>query len=323
MATSVFLTVDTEFAWRHHVEGLTPDEIVRRSFQPAGVGIGWQLRRLAAHRLKAVFFVDPMPALVFGLDPFRRIVGEILEAGQRVQLHLHPNWAGARAGDGGASHGGFALSEYDRQAQCDLIGQARELLMAAGAPRPVAFRAGSYAANGSTLDALADLGFLYDSSHNGSDHPDPSAIDLPPRQIAPVAHRGVIEVPVTVIEDLPGRLRHFQICALSAAEMAAALDHAATNDHAVVTIVSHGFELANRDGTQANGIHVGRFESLCGMLEERADIAPTRWFSERPDLTLADPSVEGGDEPLAPSLLRTGLRQVQQLWSNLVEERAA
>jgi hypothetical protein len=29
------------------------------------------------------------------------------------------------------------------------------------------------------------------------------------------------------------------------------------------------------------------------------------------------------DRPLGPSLLRTGLRQAQQLWSNLVAERAA
>ena len=318
MATSIFLTIDTELAWRHHAEGLEPDEIVKRSLDPAGVGIAWQLKRLAAHDLKAVFFVDPMPALVYGLEPFKRIVGAILDAGQRVQLHLHPNWTDAVADDGGEGHAPFALNQYGFADQRDLIANARDLLTAAGAPPPVAFRAGSYAANCETLDALADLGFHYDSSHNGSEHPETSGIDLPPHQIAPIEHRGVIELPVTLIEEWPGRLRHFQICALSAGEMSAALDHADTNNHAAVTIVSHSFELANRDGTQENGIHVARFEALCAMLQDRADRMPTRWFTDFPDMPLGR-----NDVPLAPSLIRTGIRQVQQLWSNLVEERAA
>ena len=38
MATSVFLTVDTEFAWRHHAAGLDVDTIYDRSIEPAGVG---------------------------------------------------------------------------------------------------------------------------------------------------------------------------------------------------------------------------------------------------------------------------------------------
>ena len=69
MATPVFLTVDTEFAWRHHAAGLDVDTIYARSLEPAGVGLSYQLDRLAAHGLKACFFVDPMPALVFGLGP--------------------------------------------------------------------------------------------------------------------------------------------------------------------------------------------------------------------------------------------------------------
>src|SRR5205823_4666644 len=112
--------------------------------------------------------------------------------------------------------------------------------------------------NDDTLRALARLGFVYDSSHNGAE-PEESRITLPPAQIAPVM-REVIEVPVTVIEDAPGIWRTFQLCALSSLESAAALDHAAKAGHGAVTIVSHGFELANRLGTRANAVHVRRFE---------------------------------------------------------------
>ncbi|UUL82816.1 polysaccharide deacetylase family protein [Sphingomonas qomolangmaensis] len=318
MTTRVFLTVDTELMWRHHAAGLPVAEQIARSIEPAGVGVGYQLRMLAEHGLKATFFVDPMPARTYGLDVVKAIVAPILAAGQEVQLHLHPNWAGAVAGDGGTAHARFELVDYTLAEQRDLIAEAAALLVAAGVPQPVAFRSGSYAANDDTLAALAELGFGYDSSHNGSEHPWPSAITLPVRQIAPVRHRDVIECPVTLIEDAPGKLRHFQICALSVAEMRAALDHAAREDHAAVTIVSHGFELAARTGTRANRVHMRRFEALCAMLAARAEAMPTTWYAEAGGLRLGQ-----GDAPLGPNVVRTRLRQAEQLWSNMVEERAA
>ena len=317
MPTPVFVTVDTEFAWRHHAQGCDVGTMFDRSLEPAGVGVGYQLDRLRRHDLKACFFVDPMPALVFGLDPVRRMIDPILSAGQEVQLHLHPNWTGASAADQGRSFARFQLHEYGLDEQADLIAGATELLVAAGAPAPVAFRAGSYAADDNTLTALARLGFAYDSSHNGAER-DASRIDLPAERIAPVAHRGLIEVPVTVIEDRPGSLRTFQLCALSAGEARDALDHAAAAGHAAVTIVSHSFELANRAGTRANAVHVHRYDTLCAMLDERRDVLPTAHFADRPALRL-----DAADRPLAPDLLRTRWRQAEQLWSNWVAERAA
>lgn len=314
MATTVFLTVDTEFAWRHHAAGHDVDGIYRRSLEPAGVGLAFQLAALRRHGLKACFFVDPMPALVFGIAPVRRMVETILDAGQEVQLHLHPNWTAARAGDGGTAHARFQLHEYALDEQRALIAGATDLLVAAGAPPPIAFRAGNFAADDDTLRALAALGFAYDSSHNGAEA---GRISLPPRQIAPV-DRGVVEVPVTVIEDSPGSLRPFQLCALSAAEASDALDHAAVAGHAAVTIVSHGFELANRAGTRANMVHVRRFEALCTLLGDVADRLPTAHFADRPPLRLGQ-----ADRPLAPDALRTRWRQAEQLWSNWVAERAA
>lgn len=315
--TAVFLTIDTELMWRHHTARCDLATQVERSIEPAGVGIAYQLALLARHDLKATFFVDPMPTMVFGLDAIRPTVEAIVAAGQEVQLHLHPNWAGARIDDV-ERHGRFELIDYSLDEQRALIAGARDLLKACGAPDPVAFRAGSYAANDDTLAALADLGFAYDSSHNGADAPWPSQIDLPPRQIAPVERSGVVEVPVTLIEDMPGHLRQFQICALSQGEMRAALDHAAAEGHEAVTIVGHSFELANRTGTRPNGVHVGRFEGLCAMLADARDTLSTTQFRDLP-------AFAGSEEaaPLGPNRLRTRWRQAEQLWSNWVEERAA
>lgn len=318
MTTPVFLTVDTELKWSHHVAGLSLDEIARRSLEPAGVGVGFHLERMARHGLKGCFFVDPMPALVHGLGPIRRVVEAILEAGQEVQLHCHPNWTGADAQDRAKAPPRFDLADFSADEQLRLIEGARDLLMAAGAPEPVAFRAGAYAANDDTLDALAALNIAYDSSHNGAEHPRPSALGLSARLIGPVAHRGIIEVPVSLVEDRPGSLRPLQLCAVSMGELAAALDHAARHRHGAVTIVSHGFELANRAGTRPNAVHVRRFDRLCELLERRADVLPTEHFADFPVLR---PGM--ADKPLAPDPLRTHWRQAEQLWSNWVEERAA
>lgn len=316
--TAVFLTIDTEFSWRRYREGLGWDAIHARSIEPAGVGVGYQLRRLAERGLKACFFVDPMPAIAFGLAPVRRMVGTILDAGQEVQLHLHAQWTGADAADRTRPPSRDDLCLYDAAEQAALIEGAADLLIAAGAPRPTAFRAGSYAADDETLAALARLGFRHDSSHNGAAHPHPSSIGLPARQVAPVARCGVIEVPVTVIEDAPGNLRTMQVCALSTPEMRAALDHAARSRHAAVTIVSHSFELANRAGTGPNAVHVRRFDALLDLLDERRDVMPTSWFADDVPLALGQ-----ADAPLGPDRVRTGRRRAEQLWSNWVAERAA
>lgn len=315
MATRVLLTVDTELMWRHFAAGATWERNLERSYEASGVGVPYQLEMLARHGLKACFFVDPMPGLVYGLEPVKRMVAPILAAGQEVQLHLHSFWHKLAAGADPA--GAFELTAFDFDAQLDLLRTARELLMQAGGPEPIAFRAGSYGADADTLRALAVLGFRFDSSHNGAHHPWPSALPLPPRQIAPVAIGGVIEVPVTVIEDRPGHLRHLQLCAVSADELRDGLSHAAANHHPVVTIVSHSFELAARSGRRPNLLLRNRFEGLCELLARHADRFPAVHFTELEDLPLGRPA-----EPLPPRRMRQASRMLEQVWGNLVYERS-
>ncbi|HEX2764756.1 MAG TPA: polysaccharide deacetylase [Allosphingosinicella sp.] len=315
MATRVLITVDTELGWRPYREGAGWEENLVRSFDPAGVGVPWQLQRLDEHGLKAVFFVDPMPALVYGIEPIRRMVEPILAAGQEVQLHLHPVWASVASGKPEGEK--FELTCFDAAGQLDLVRTARDLLVEAGAPQPVAFRSGSYAVDAATLAALKALGLRYDSSHNGSYAPDPSALPLERDLIAPVAIDGIIELPVTQIEDSGGRLRHVQLCALSSDEIEACLLHAAREGHPAVVLVTHGFELASRDGKRANGALCGRFERLCAFLENHSETLPTAHFSGLGDLVIGAEA-----RPLPASRLRRTRRLAEQAWSNALYERA-
>lgn len=314
MSSRVFLTVDTELTWRHHRDGEGWRENFERSFEAAGVGIPYQLETLAAHGLKACFFVDPMPALLFGIEPVERMVAPILAAGQEVQLHVHPFWERLAEGDEGTLR--FELCDYDLTQQRRLIATARDLLVSAGAPTPTAFRAGSYAANGNTLAALAQLGIRYDSSHNGSHHPRPSAIPLRRRQIAPIAINGVVEIPVSQIEERPGRLRHLQICAVSFDELRSALLHARRHHHPATTIVSHSFELATRDGLRVNQMLRRRFERLCRFLADHRATLPTASFGALDDIDL-----DAGSQPSRGRPDRTIRRVAGQLWGGSRYER--
>jgi hypothetical protein len=309
MTTRVLLTVDTELRWDSHVRGASWQENLALSFDPAGVGVGYQLERLAAHGLKACFFVDPMPALLYGIEPIRRMVEPILAAGQEVQLHLHPSWADV-------ANPVFELTGLGPKRQLDLIRTARELLIEAGAPPPIAFRSGSYAADLATLEGLATLGIRFDSSHNGSHHPDPSDLPLDPRRIAPALLEGLVEIPITQIEQRRGHLRHLQICAVSFDELRAALRHAADRSHPVVNIVGHSFELAARGGRRANPLLVRRFEKLCGFLAANRERLPTAFFTD-----LGDVALDAEALPLRSGALRTAARMAEQAWGNAVYER--
>jgi hypothetical protein len=314
MPSRVLLTVDTELTWGHYARGAGWEENLARSFDPAGVGVSYQLHVLKEHGLKACFFVDPMPALVYGIEPIRRMVEPILASGQEVQLHIHPVW---RSVVEGQKEGGlFELNDFNAAQQRGLIEEARNLLVEAGAPPPIAFRAGGYAANSDTLAALRSLGITYDSSHNGSHHPVPSGLPLEREIISPLECEGVIEVPVGQIEAAPGKLRHLQLCAVSTEEIKAALDHADANDHPLTTIVSHSFELATRDGLRPNRSVCRRFGALCAFLRDNRQRLPTSFFSDLAAVPLGEPA-----SPLPPRRLRTASRMVEQIWANARYER--
>ena len=123
MMTQVLLTIDTELTWRHYARGAGWRENLAMSYDPAGAGVPYQLKQLARHGLRACFFVDPMPAMIYGLDPIRRMVEPILEAGQEVQLHLHPFWRDLAQGRRDDAR--FELTDFLADEQHELIVPAR------------------------------------------------------------------------------------------------------------------------------------------------------------------------------------------------------
>lgn len=317
--TKVYITIDTEYS-ASLVQRMGKDcraENFARSISaetPDGdAGISYQLEVFNRYGLKGVFFVDPMPALIWGTEAIADIVGPIVEAGHDVQLHLHSEWlefAGSDTpvkGKTGGNIKGFTLDE-----QCVLLDYARSVLIAAGAPRPVAFRAGNYGANDDTCRALAQLGFTHESSHTPGIAASASDISLTSDDRQPVEHCGLIQVPIGCIETFGGDLRHAQITALSAAEMKAAFKHAKNSGIETFTLVSHSFELLCRQREKINWIVRRRFEALCKGIAGMKGITTGTYADDPPQImALSEPPPV---LPLDP--VRSGYRLAEQAVAN-------
>lgn len=277
-------------------------------------GIPHKLDLLKEHGQKAVFFVDPMPALVWGVAAIEDIVAPIIAAGQDVQLHCHTEWLelAAHANPLASGRIGRNLADFPLEEQCELLHFARDTLIAAGAPPPVAFRAGNYGANDDTLRALATLGFSYDSSHCPALIGGDCRISLGPEARDPIGHMGVIEVPVGSIGTVGGGQRHAQITALTLLEMLAAIRHARDSGRESFTLVSHSFELFNRRTMSANRIVRKRFAGLIKALAAMRQVETGCYSQNPPTIRLT----AGRHEPLPPSAMRTGLRIAEQFVSN-------
>lgn len=319
--TTCYITIDVEYDFGFaRRSGATTHEIdfVRsiNCVTPYGAaGVEYQMNVLDRHGLKAVFFVDPMPALIWGVAAIEDIVRPIVARGHDVQLHIHTEWltlAGSKNPLG--ERVGNNIKDFTVDDQCILIKYAKDVLVAAGAPEPVAFRAGSYGANDDTLRSLAALGLRYDSSYCPGIASSLCDINLPPGVRAPIEHCGVIEVPIGCIADSGSRLRHAQITALSSAEMLSALHHAHDNGVNCFTMVSHSFELMSRDRSRVNKIVRRRFEEICSGLARMRGVSTGTYTSHLPCIAshLEHASV------LTFSPFRKGLRIVEQGVSNLL-----
>jgi hypothetical protein len=317
--TRTYITIDTEYSSgmaRRRGSACRKENFasaIMGESSKGSAGIGYQLDVFAAHGLKAVFFVDPMPALLWGVAAVADVVGPIIERGHDVQLHLHSEWL-ELAGQANplGNRIGRNIKDFCLDEQCQLLEYARSVLIAAGAPRPIAFRAGNYGANDDTLRALSLLGMTHDSSHCpgiiGSD----CAIGLGMQDREPVLRHGIIEVPIGCIAAAGGGVRHAQLTALSAAELLAAIRHAEASDARSFTLVSHSFELMSRDRTRINPILRRRFEKFCAGLAGLAGVSTGTYADNPPTAgTTTEPIPLLGHNPL-----RTGLRLAEQALAN-------
>ena len=289
MKTRVYLTIDTETsmgsAWKHLDRKPLPVE--RRIFcETGGHGYGLPLMvdALRSHGFRATFFVEVFSALCLGEGPIRRVFDFLLERGQDVQLHTHPNFHNYALATGSGNRENFehykklpdAIHQYSREQQCALLKEARNLFVRFAGFRPVAYRAGGFRANIDTLAALPD-GIVIDSSFDASD-----------RQSFPGSHlqlnvvqklEGVFEFPLSVGTTGVGPFRgykHLEISALSLRELRTALLEAHSGGLRDCVIVFHSFSAVKHKDAyyseiKPDRIVIARYLGLLRFLAEHHD----------------------------------------------------
>lgn len=318
----VFFTFDVEVwcdGW-HRIDEKFPDAFRKYILgdTPAGAyGVPYTLDVLNAHGLPGVFFVEPLFSARFGAQPLADIVGPILATpGHEVQLHLHTEWVDEARTPLLETAGGKRqhLRYFSRDEQAQLIGTGAQMLRDAGVDRIDAFRAGSFAFNRDTLDALGSRGIPLDSSYNASQFGLDSGVRPGETVVEPIVCDGVTEYPMTVFDDGTRALRHAQLTSCSYREMTGLLWQALERGRRAFVILSHGSELLNRAKTRPDPVVVRRFNALCAFLARHPDSFRVRGFRD-----LAPCDVSQQPSPLSSPLWKTGARMVQQAYRRVYQ----
>lgn len=286
---NVFLTFDIEI-WCNDWKAL--DQRFPAAFQryvygrsPAGdYALPKTLEILNRHGLRGVFFVEPLFAARFGVEHLAELTGLIRDAGQEVQMHLHPEWTDEIRPPVfpdkplKRQH----LIHYSRDEQTELMRRGLALLAAAGNLAITAFRAGSFAANADTLAAVEACGLLVDASLNMSCPYSGEDVRTEGDFHFPRERAGLQLLPMTVFRDGWGRLRHAQVGACGAQELFDAIEDAAEAGHPCFTILSHNFEMLRPGSSQPDRVVARRFEALCRFLAEHRSAFPTAGLATVP-----------------------------------------
>lgn len=241
------------------------------------------LEILARHGLHGIFFVEPLFSARFGHEYLERIVRLIDDAGQEVQLHLHPEWTDEIRPSVllDISHKRQHLVHYSLEEQTKLICYGKKLLESALGKPVNAFRSGSFAANSDTFEALERNGLLIDSSINICHPISAPDIILEHGARGPFSINGVDTFPISVFRDGFGRLRPAQVGACGYGEMSEVMIDAAQGGWTDFVVVSHNFEMLKPGKSEADQIVARRFENLCRFLSAHANSMPTNGFPNR------------------------------------------
>lgn len=278
MITRVYITVDTENsmggAWEN--SGLRPVPAERIIFcrrHGEDLGIGWMCRLLNERKLRATFFSETLAALALGDSDTRGYIEFLLEQGQDVQLHTHPNYLHY------AEHlAGAPANKEDRLSYLPLDEQRRVLTTATDlferftGRRPVAYRAGNFQAGPPSLAILKELGFRIDSSYNPAFVSAFDNHDFPHN--VPHVVEGLWEIPVTVAHEefiessAPRRLKYFDPAAMSRWEMRQVLEQGHRLGLTDVVAVFHSFSAVKK----------GRDEQYRSIRPDRIVRARFQWL---------------------------------------------
>lgn len=250
---------------------ITVDTELSNFPRPLGIssrlgGEDWGVQRMiqvfASLGIRATFFLDVYAGNASDLDEQRRAAETIVAGGHDLQLHTHPGPAfDARRA---------RLSDYSREEQQEILELGCSRLEEWTGTRPVLHRAGDWAADSHTLEALRQGGFRADFSAS----PWSRDCALPPELVSGNGWKrraGLLcGVGTCYLDRLTGRIRRVDLGGVSFREATEVL--ALRIDPFILTLHSFSFLRYNRSRT-----HVAPFPEYIERLRRYCAIAREQW----------------------------------------------
>ena len=250
---------------------ITVDTELSNFPRPLGIssrlaGEDWGVQRMievfASLGIRATFFLDVYGGDAPDLHEQRRAAETIVAAGHDLQLHTHPgpSFDARRA----------ALSDYNVEEQQAILELGCRRLREWTGTRPLLHRAGDWAADGDTLEALRREGFRADFSAS----PWSRACRMPRELVAGNGWQrsaGLLcGVGTCYVDRLTGRVRRVDLGGVSFREATDLL--ALRIDPLILTLHSFSFLRYNRSRTR-----VAPFPEYIDLLRRYCAIARERW----------------------------------------------
>ncbi|MFQ5491522.1 MAG: hypothetical protein ACE5GE_12440 [Phycisphaerae bacterium] len=301
-------------------------------------GVGFIMDTLERYGFGGTFFVEAFGGRYFGIEGLRHACGGIQDRGHDVQLHLHPVMLDLVAGAKRQVHRrSDDCGDYSLDEQVALLGEGLEILSDCGVTAPVAFRAGNFAADANTWQAMRRVGLAVSSNLNlafmngvGRNGPCRLPVDGGSNDLFAVpGHGALMELPITCIRALGanGRVgvRQLAIPALSTWELIGALKLARRQGIGRVTLILHSFDFAHLDDPAARigrpiVTHVRRLTRLCQWLDRNRDAFEVSTVADlaAQGLPLTNGQRSKSDPVPRTSLVLGCLRQLEQIKTRLV-----
>lgn len=278
--TEICITIDTEFNIAGHFSNpkkYRPLSEVAVTCPVDGKeqGLGFLLDTFDRFNTKATFFVETANHAYFGNEPMNGLVKRIQQAGQDIQLHVHPVWLSFLNGEGDTSfpqNDNCANRSFDELVLA--FNYCVEVFERWVGNKPLAVRTGSLWADTNVYSVLKSLEIPMASNLGlGIYHPPEEAL-----QHSSGRHRieGVMELPVFTYQDSrfngKSHLKSLQVTSCSWLEMKRILWAAREAGVEQVIILTHPFEFIKKSDfrytkTTANRLNQHRLQKLCEFIQ--------------------------------------------------------
>jgi len=294
MRPGVYVTIDVESslggAWGDaSIQPVRPERGIWGRYGGRELGVPLIVEILRSNSLAGTFFVEPFDEELGYPGTTRQVCRYLIDAGQDVQLHIHPNRVQyARQRRGHEYTYTDTLAELPPAEQVALIAEGRRRLEQATGRAPVAFRAGNMGASEAVLPQLAQAGIFIDSSYTfpfagrqcGFSDREPFNGARWYGEVLELALSGFYQPPVPGLR----RAKVLDVMGLSAGECRQAIRQICDSG-AEAVLICHSFSLfkvrnGRYDGGRPNRVVIGRFRRLCRWLASHGREYPVRTFRQ-------------------------------------------